>query len=464
MKKTLSIIAIGVAAASLTGCKSLYGKYERPSVVAGGIVRDTLSAADTLAVADTASLGALPWEEVFTDQHLAGLIRQGLDRNADLANAALNVQVAEAQLKAARLAFLPSVAFAPTGTLSSWDGGKATKTYQLPIAASWTVDLFGSLTSQKRASQAALLAMRDYRMAVQANVVAGIANMYYTLLMLDKQLGILTSMEKLTKETWDVMLAQKDLSRGIRSTAVQSAEASYYSVKAQKVDMERQIRETENALSLLIMQPAGAIARGSLDDQSLPENLSTGVSVGLLAARPDVHHAEMVLAQCFYGIETARSRFYPSLTITPTAMFTNSAGGAEVNPGKWLLSAVASLAQPIFQNGRLKAGLVAAKAQYEQAYNSWQNSVFKAGAEVSNALVQYNSAREKSLIEQKRIGILERNVEDTRMLLQTAGSTYLEVITAEQALLNARLSKTAEDFYKMQAVVSLYTALGGGTK
>ena len=259
------------------------------------------------------------------------------------------------------------------------------------------------------------------------------------------------------------MKVQKDLGR-VRSTGVQSAEANYYSVQTQRVDLQRQIREIENSLSLLLAQPVQTIARGKLEDQSLPTNLSIGIGLRMLNNRPDIHYAEMSLAQCFYNVETARSKFYPNLTISGSGTFTNSSGVGIVNPGKWLLSAVGSLVQPIFQHGQIVAGLKVAKAQYEQAYNKWKNAILSAGSEVSNALVVYNSAEEKSRLEAKRIATLKQNVEDTKQLLNQSNSTYLEVITAQQNLLNAELSKVADDFNKMQAVVNLYQALGGGAK
>lgn len=454
---------MGLAAVAFTGCKSLYGRYERPDINTRGLVRDAVSATDTLAVADTLSFGDMPWRTVFTDSQLQALIERGLVNNTDLLNAALNVKMAEAQLKVARLAFVPSFTFSPQGTISSWDGNKAMKTYQLPVAASWSIDLFGNLLSQKRSSQMALLGTRDYQLVVKTNVISSIANMYYTLLMLDRQLAIVTDMENLTKDTWELMKVQKDLGR-VRSTGVQSAEANYYSVQTQRVDLQRQIRETENSLSLLLAQPVQTIARGKLEDQSLPTNLSIGIGLRMLNNRPDIHYAEMSLAQCFYNVETARSKFYPNLTISGSGTFTNSSGIGIVNPGKWLLSAVGSLVQPIFQHGQIVAGLKVAKAQYEQAYNKWQNAILSAGSEVSNALVVYNSAEEKSRLEAKRIATLKQNVEDTKQLLNQSNSTYLEVITAQQNLLNAELSKVADDFNKMQAVVNLYQALGGGAK
>lgn len=459
MKKLLTIMS---ATLLLSSC-GLYNKYERPDVNTTGLVRDTASVSDTLAVRDTANFGNLPWREVFTDPQLQALIEQGLENNVDLLNAALNVKMVEAQLTAAKLAFVPSFTFSPQGTLSSWDGSKTTKTYSLPVQASWSLDLFGNLLSQKRSAQTALLATKDYQLVVKTQVIANIANMYYTLLMLDRQLEIVNEMSGVTKETWDMMKGLKELSAGYNSTSVSSAEANYYSVLAQAADLKRQIRETENSLSLMLGQSAQAIKRGRLEDQNLPSKFSTGIPLQMLNNRPDVHYAEMSLAQCFYNVQTARSRFYPSITISGSGAFTNSSGAGIVNPGKWLLSAVGSLVQPLFMNGQLIAGLKVAKAEQEQAYNTWQNAVLQAGNEVSNALVLYNTSDERSRLEQKQVTALRRAVEDTKMLYHDRSSNYLEVITAETNLLNAELTKVADDFYKMQAVVNLYQALGGGT-
>ena len=465
--KISNIIVIGLAALSMSSCKSLYGKYERPDVNTKGLYRDSATAAvgDTLAAADTNSFGNLEWRKVFTDPKLQFLINKALKNNPDLLNAALNIDMAEAQLKSSKLAFLPSFSFSPSGTISSWDGNAATKVYSLPINASWNVDLFGKLLSSKRSAQMALIQTQDYKVSVQTSLIANIANMYYTLCMLDKQLELVADMKTLVKETWDIMKVQKDLSAGVRSTGVQAAESNYYSVLTQETDLKRQVRETENSLSLLLGQQVQTIDRNKLDEQSLPAEFSTGVGIQILRNRADVHAAEMSLAQCFYGVETARSRFYPNLSITASAAFTNSSGAGIVNPGKWLLSAVGALTQPIFQNGQLIAGLRVAKDQYQQAYNTWQNTIYKAGSEVSNALVLYNASDEKSRIEEKQVKVLEQNVEDTKALLQSSSNkTYLEVISAQSTLLNTQLSKVSDDFYKMQAVVNLYYALGGGAK
>lgn len=462
--KRYNFLIIGLAAVTLTGCKSLYGKYERPAVNTSGLIRDAVNDNDTLAVTDTTSFANIPWRSVFTDPQLQTLIEKTLANNPDLLNAALNIDMAEAQLKVAKLAFLPGITFTPQGTISTWDGQKANKTYSLPVNASWDANLFGSLTAAKRSTQVSMLQMKDYQVAVQTKLIANVANMYYTLLMLDKQLQIVTDMEKLTKDTWGIMKVQLQTVRGVRSTAVQSAESNYLSVQTQKEDIKRQIRETENSLSLVMGEQAHAISRSTLDAQSLPTTFSTGVGVQLLSNRADVHANEMALANCFYNIEVARSRFYPSLTISASGAYTNSGGMGITNPGKILLSAVGSLTQPIFMKGQLRAGLRVAEDQYKQALNTWQNSVLSAGSEVSNALVLYNASDAKSKLESQRIEVLKKNVEDTRNLMASAGSTYLEVITAQSNLLNAQLNQVQDDFSKMQAVVNLYYALGGGAK
>ena len=426
MKK---LLVFSFAALLLSSC-GLYNKYERPEVDTKGLVRDTVSLTDTLAVADTASFGNLPWRSVFTDPQLQALIQQGLDNNPDLLNAALNVHMVSEALKVAKLAFLPSVALSPQGTLQSFDGAAATKSYSLPVTASWNVDLFGNLLSVKRSAQMQLIATKDYQTVVKCNIISGIANLYYTLLMLDRQVEIVTDMEGLTKETWEKMRFMHDNRVGYRSTAVQSAEAAYYQVQTQKIDLQRQIREIENSLSLLLGQPGQTIARGTFAGQYLPSEFATGVGIQMLTNRADVHSYEMALAQCFYDIETARSRFYPSITISGTAAFTNQNG--MVNPGKMLLQAVGSLVQPIFQHGQIVAGLKVAKDKYEQAFNDWQNSIYKAGNEVSNALSSYNAYADKVVLDGKRVAVLKQNVVDTKKLMESSSNTtYLEVMSSQ---------------------------------
>ena len=460
MKK---IMIFATAALLMSSC-GLYNKYERPGdVVTTGLIRDAVSDVDTLVAQDTASFGNLPWRSVFTDAQLRQYIEQGLKQNANLQNAVLTVQMYETMLKAAKLAFLPAINFGSTslGNIQTLytDPSQTTKAYSLPATASWTLDFFGNILSQKRSTQMKMLGAKDYQMAVRAQVISGIANSYYTLLMLDEQLRIVTEMSGMAKETWEMMKLQYQLGR-MRSTSVQSAEAAYLSTQTQANEFKRQIRATENALSLLIGQAGQQIPRSTLAEQSLPTEFSAGVGVALLKNRPDVHNAEMTLASCFHDVQTARSQFYPNITIGFTGAFTNASGG--LNPGKWLTNLFGGLTQPIFNRGALTANLKVSKIKYEQAFNSWQNAILQAGNEVSNALVNYNTYDANSKVEDQRIAVLTKNVEDTRALYKSSGSSYLEVLTAQTQLLNAQINKVTDDFNKMQAVVSLYTALGGG--
>lgn len=463
MKKIL----IFAAATMLLGSCGVYNKYERPSVDTQGLIRDVESDADTLAVApqDTASFGNLPWRAVFTDPQLQALIEQGLQKNSDLRNAALTVQMYETMLKAAKLAFLPAINFGSNslGNIQTiyTDPSQTNKSYSFPMTASWTLDLFGNVLSQKRSTQMKLLGFKDYQMAVRAQVVSGIANCYYTLLMLDEQVRIVTEMSKMAKETWEMMKLQHQLGR-MRSTSVQSAEAAYLNTLTQANDFRRQIRSTENALSLLIGQAGQQIPRSTLAQQSMPTEFSTGVGVALLKNRPDVHNAEMQLAACFHDVQTARSQFYPNITIGATGAFGNVNG--TLNPGKWLTNFFGGLTQPIFNRGALTANLKVSKLKYEQAFNSWQNAILSAGNEVSNALINYHVYDENSKLECQRVEVLTKNVEDTRALYKSSGSTYLEVLTAQTQLLSAQLAKVNDDYSKMVNVITLYTALGGGGK
>ena len=461
MKRTSYMI---LACILLLASCGTYKKYERPDVNTAALFRDTANANGSLTSTDTVTLGSTPWREVFTDPDLQVLIDSALSNNTDLLTAALSVTQAKAMLKAAKLAFFPSFAFAPNGSATSWDGSKLVGVYSLPVEANWTVDLFGSLTNAKRAQQMTLLKTQDYQRAVRSGLIANVANAYYTLLMLDKQMEITKNTERLTKQTYDMMVQQKKYSTGVDESAVQSAKSNYYSVLASIPELERQIRSTENSLSLLLGEAPRSIRRGKLESQSLPANLSTGVGVQLLANRPDVHANEMALANCFYEVNKARAAFYPNMTISGSAAWTNSSGAGIVNPGKILATLVGSLTQPIFQRGQLQAQLKVAKAQQEAAFLAWQQSILSAGSEVSNALALYNSSEQRSSLEKVQIESLQRNVEVAEKLFKMGNYNYLNVITAQQSLLQVQLTQISDDFNKMQAVVNLYYALGGGSK
>ena len=455
MKK---IIILMCATALLSSCH-IYKSYDRPEdITVEGLYRDTIAGGDTLA-ADTANFGNLPWKEVFTDAQLQTLIEQALTNNADLRSAALTVKQAQAALMSARLAYAPMLALSPQGTVSSFDKGKATQTYSLPVTASWQIDLFGQLLNPKRKAQVSLKQTQFYEQAVQTQVIANVANMYYTLLMLDRQLQISESTCDILKRNLETVEAMKEAAN---SAAVEQSRTAYAQVLASLPDIRQSIRETENALCLMLNQPAQSIARGTLEQQQLPAEFSTGIPLQLLSNRPDVKAAEMSLAASYYDTNSARAAFYPQITLSGSAGWTNSAGSAIINPGKLLASAIGSLTQPLFYRGANIARLKQAKAQEEQAKIQFQTTLLKAGNEVSNALYQYQMTSDKAISREIQVNSARKAAEDTKELFNLGTSTYLEVLSAEQSYLSAQLSEVADTFDRMQSVISLYQALGGG--
>lgn len=458
MKK--QIIYMLCATALLSSCH-IYKSYDRPEdILTAGLYRDTVATGDTLA-SDTANFGNLPWREVFTDPQLQTLIEQGLANNTDLQTAILKVEEAKNALMTSRLAYAPSLALSPQGTISSFDKSAATKTYSLPVTASWEIDLFGKLLNAKRGAQATLLQTKAYRQAVQTQIIAGIANTYYTLLMLDRQMDISEQTADIMKRNVETMRAMKDAAM-TNAAAVSQSETAYAQVLASLPAIRQSIRETENALCMLLRQAPQTIKRSTLEEQQLPSEFSVGIPLQLLSNRPDVKAAEMSLANTYYNTNSARAAFYPQITISGSAGWTNSAGSMIVNPGKLLASALGSLTQPLFYRGSNIARLKIAKAQQEEAKLAFQQSLLNAGSEVSNALSLYQTTAEKASARKFQVESAEKGAEYTKELFKLGTSTYLEVLSAEQSLLSARLSQVSDSFDSMQAVVSLYRALGGG--
>lgn len=416
MKK--EIIHIAACCALLSSC-GIYTTYQPAKEVPEQLY------GEEVVVSDSTSIASLDWRELFTDPHLVTLIEQGLANNTDYLTAGLRVKEAEATLLSAKLAYLPGIALAPQGTLSHLEGHKMTKAYSIPATASWEIDLFGKLRNAKRQSQALLAQSKDYQQAVRSQLIAGIANTYYTLLMLDAQLNIAeqtaTSWGESARSTHALMQAGM-----ANEAAVSQMEAAYAQVNASVLDLKEQINQVENSLSLLLAEPSHTIQRGTLAGQTWPSSLSVGFPVCLLANRPDVRAAERSLEQAFYTTNQARAAFYPSITLSGSAGWTNSAGGMISNPAQFLASAVGSLTQPLFAKGQLTGQLKIAKARQEEASLQFQQTLLQAGTEVNEALVQYQ--------------------------------------TAQQSLLSAQLTQVANEVTEIQSIIQLYQALGGGVE
>ncbi len=450
MKKILIILC----AVSLSAC-GIYNKYERPAEITG----EHLYGTDITENADSATLATLSWKELFTDPHLQALIAQALEQNADLQSLELAIQQAEAGYRISKLAYVPGFAFAPQGgynanNIPGWS-------YALPIAMDWEFDIFGRLTNQKRKTKAALLMTHDVQQAAQTQIVATVASLYYQLLSMDAQLLLTDSTARKWRETVRVMQLMKEAGM-MNEVSVAQTEATCFAIEAGLLDLRRGIRDVENALCVILKQSPQTITRSNYlyplwtkgeRRKANGLDLAVGVSMQLLANRPDVRQAERNLEQYFYNVNYARSQFYPSIKISGSVMW----GGGFIH------SLLGGLAQPIFAHGAIKGNLDIAKAQYQQALLAFEQKLIEAGTEVNDALRKCLTAREKQTLRTEQIASLEKAMLHSESLMTNGHTTYLEVIYAQQSLLDAQTQQIADWLEESQSLIRLYQSLGGGT-
>ncbi len=455
----IKICALGaVMAMTMSGCH-IYNKYSLPTGESS-IVADYGKAAE--AEVDSTTLPYLGWEKIFQDPMLQDLIRQALANNKDLKNAKLNVDIARAQLQGAKLSYLPSLSFTPNGGSTSYGGSHMNWSYTIPLAASWEVDVFAKILNRKRGAKASLEMSEDYENAVHSQIVCSVANVYYSLVMLHQQLDL----TKRTSEIWKEQVASMELMKEAGRTneaAVVQSRANYYNILGSIPTLEESINQLQNTLSLLLnTYPRDWEVTNDLSF-SIPEQLVNGIPISYLAWRPDVRAAERSLAVAYYATNSARTNFYPSIVISAQGGFTNLLGSVIKNPGEWFIQLAGQLTAPIFSRGQNLATLKAAKAQQEQALNTFEYAVLGASSDVSDALVSYNKNVEKCKYLELQVDQLEKSVEYTNELfMYNQNTTYLEVLTARSSLLSAQLAVISNWHDRAAALISLYQAVGGG--
>lgn len=445
MKRILFLTAVILLSSSC----GLYKKYERPSVS----FVDSLYRRVTFTTNDTASTASISWDKIFTDPVLQEWIKLGLEHNTDMNVARLKVEESQAYLLAARRALLPGISFSASGGLPG--------TFNAQIGASWEADIFGSLRNAKRKAAAAVEQSEAYRQAVQTQLIATIANSYYTLLMLDEQLNV----SKRTLKTWDENIrAMEALKRAGKTNeaAVLQAKANKLSVEASVLTLEKEILAMENSFCALLGTVPMSIERSTLESQKLPEALCAGVPAELLSRRPDVRQAEASLKQYFYDKNIARAAFYPNLSLSGALGWTTGAGAIVLDPGSIIANLIASVTQPIFNRGALKARKLAAESQYKQATYNFRQCLLDAGVEVNNAISMWQTAKRRVDIDKKQIVSLQAAVWNTQLLMKHGNASYLEVLTAQKNLLQVELGEVSDRFDEIQSIVNLYHALGGG--
>lgn len=444
MKKIVLTILVVVVASSC----SIYQKYTRPAEVS------TENIYGNIVSQDTTSLSDISWRNFFTDKYLQGYIEQGLKNNADLKIAVERIGQSQASLRAAKLAFAPSFGFSP-----SFSAKTCSYSYSVPITASWEIDILGRQLNRKRSAEVALEQSKLYHRSVQTALIAEIANTYYTILMIDAQMRVSRATAASWKENVRTMKAMKEAGM-TNEASISQTEANSCSIDASVFDLEYNLIKAENALAILLGTTPQHFERGELNGVDFKGELFIGVPMQLLSRRPDVQQAEHELMLAFYNTNIARADLYPSLTIS-------GEGGWEqiiTNPGGFFFSFAAKLFQPIFQGGKLRANLKIAESRQREALINFQQKLLEAGNEVNTAVARCRTARSKTNIRIKQVAVLESAVYSTRQLMSHSEATYLEVLTAQQSQLSARLQQIADRFEGIQGMINLYRALGGGAE
>ena len=444
MKKIL--IPLIILVITMNSC-ALYKKHERPDITFVDSLYNRIPTAD-----DYESIASLTWKELFADTLLQDLIEIGLENNTDLEIARLKVEQAEATLQTSKLAFFPNVSFSAQAGVKN-EGFN----YSLTPNASWEIDAFGRLHNTKKGSEAALAATEAFQQAVQTQLIATIANSYYTLLMLDEQLEI----SKRTLNTWEENIRTLSALKRAGKTneaAVLQAKANKVNVEASILTLKKQIIEQENSLSALLGLVPQEFERNELSQQVFPDTLLMGLPLSSLVNRPDVRQAEYKLVEAYYATNVARSYFYPSITLSGNAGWSGVIG----DPGDWIFNAVGSLMQPIFNQGKNKARVKISEAQRQEALLNFKQTLLDAGTEANNALVSWQTARKRLDSDKVQIMYLKGAVFNTQLLMKNGQATYIEVLTAQKNLLQAELTETNDKYIEIQSVITLYHALGGG--
>ena len=444
MQKLIYKIIIVAAAILTLGSCSMYREYERPK----------LHYLDSLYrrlpdLQDSSSIAELSWREFFADTTLQEWIRLGISFNTDLSIARFKVDQAQATLHAARRVFFPSASLSAEAGING-----ESMSYSLTPSFSWEADIFGKMTNAKRSAVAAVEQSVAYKQAVQTQLIATIAETYYTLLMLDAQLAVSQRTQKTWEENIRTLEALK-MAGKTNEAAVLQAKANMLDVQNSIYVLYKKIFETENAFSSLIGIVPIIIDRGTLEGQEFIEHLSGGLPAEILGNRPDVRQAELQLKQAFYATNQARASFYPTVKLD---------GFLRFDPSGFITDLGASLLQPLYARGLNNAQLRRAEAQQKIALYEFRQKLLDAGIEVNNALIALKTAQSMVKIDKKQIVHLQAAVWNTQLLMKHGNTNYLEVLTAQQKLLQAELSEISDRYEEIRSVINLYHALGGGYK
>lgn len=466
MKKTFQYISLVGIAIFLQSCFAAK-EYTREQTVVNEVNYRT----DKIPT-DSLSMASLSWKEIFTDSYLNQHIDKALTNNLDIRMAMKNMDAAQAYVKQGKAAYFPTINGNASYTHSTqslntqfgqFAGGQRQyfNQYELSGSLSWEADIWGKLRSNDRAFTASYMQSVSAHQAVKSNLVAQVASTYYQLLALDEQKRIAEETIANREESVETIKLLKDAGN-VTEVAVKQTEAQLLNNKALLLDIENNIKLLENSLSILMGEKPRNIERSTLKDQVITTELKTGVPVQLLTNRPDIMAAEYALINAFELTNVARSNFYPSLRLSANGGIQSIDFEDLFSANSLFASIVGSLTQPILNGRQIRTQYEVRQAQQEHALLNYKKAILNASKEVSDALYTYQTNEEKVVLKQEEFEAYNQAIQYSEELQIYGMANYLEVLTARQNALNAQLAMINTEFGKLNALVQLYRALGGG--
>src|ERR1700728_3971405 len=461
--KIVKLLSATLLYGVLAGCM-VGPKYHRPPVQTPAGYRD-LSENPQLQT-QTASYADLPWWQVFQDPKVQELIRAALKQNYDLQLATERINAARAQLTVTRSSLFPQVA----GN-ANFNGGKENLEQSrynfltLAADAAFQLDFFGKLRRATEAARAELLAAEDARQVIVLTLVSDVASDYFTLLQLDLQLAI--TRDTVMTQTDSVKLTQLRLEHGVATKLdVLQAQQVLDTANAQIPDLERQIAQAEDAISILLGNYPQGVTRGvPLVGQTIPPEVPAGLPSSIIERRPDIREAEQILVAANANIGVAKAEFFPQISLTGSGggSFGRSTAFSSLMTtqlGLWTYGAQVS--QPIFTGGALKGNLHLAESEHKQALIAYQQAIQQAFGDVSDALIGYEKLHQVRMRQQDSVADLQETVRISTLRYKGGTTTYLEVLDGQRSLYGAELTLAAARGDEYRSLVQLYKALGGG--
>lgn len=436
-------------------------EYIKPEINTDNLYR-------TEQIADSTSLASMSWDKIFTDPLLQNHISEAVQNNLDMKIALQNMAAAEATMKQGKAGYFPTLNGNATWTHQETSENSqfgslfsSIDQYELSAKLSWEADIWGKIRSNKRATVAKFLESEVARQAVQTQLVANVASVYYQLLALDAQIKVVTTTLENRNESVEVIKALKDAGN-VNEVAVKQTEAQQYAAQIILEDLKFNVRVLENTFNQLLGKAPNTVERSLFENQIINAEIKTGLPTFLLSQRPDVVAAELNFRNAFELTNVARSSFYPSLTLNATTGLQSLELKEWFSTKSIFANIISGLAQPIFNQRQNKTRLEVAKANQQKAYLQFEKSLLVAGKEVSDALATYENETIKLDIRKKQVEALKNAADYSDELLQYGLVNYLEVLTAKDNALNTEINYIDNKYKQLNAIILLYKALGGG--